>query len=117
MSHLPAKDSSCIRCIDRVAIPVLFVSSMDDPVVDHKCIPHKRAQENPNLMFAITNRGGHCAFLQNFRWWNKAWRYLHNEFECSPHSDCVIEEFLAAVLRTQGEESSSIREDQFLLAR
>jgi predicted alpha/beta-fold hydrolase len=91
----------------QITVPVLFINAMDDPVVTSTCIPYRMSQSNPNLLFAITNRGGHTAFLKNIKFWRKAW------------SDDVIEEFLAAILRNAGEivdDAPNIKEDASLLA-
>jgi len=80
---------------------------MDDPIVPGQVIAHNMAQHNPNLLFAVTQRGGHTAYLKNFKWWTRAW------------SDDVIEEFLSALLKkaSKGTLSSPImeREDSMLI--
>jgi predicted alpha/beta-fold hydrolase len=83
------KQASCVFSLDDVKVPVLFLHSMDDPIVPGKHIEYvfQSANKNPNLIFAVTERGGHTAFLKNFVWWKKAW------------SDDVIEEFLNAMIR------------------
>jgi len=99
--------ASCVHVMKQIAVPVLFLNAMDDPVVTSTCIPYRMSQSNPNLLFAITNRGGHTAFLKNIKFWRKAW------------SDDVIEEFLAAILRNAGEivdDAPNIKEDASLLA-
>jgi len=102
------KDCSCVSVMPQISIPVLFLNSLDDPIVPSACIAHHMADHNPNLLFAITERGGHTAYLKNWKWWKTAW------------SDDVIAEFLTAVLNSQAvlpaPSSPSLVEDRPLLA-
>lgn len=88
--------SSCASKLRDVSVPVLFLNSMDDPIVPNFVVDHTVAKENPNLLFAITERGGHTAYLKNFKWWSRAW------------SDDVIEEFLSALLMKANDRGMSI---------
>jgi len=99
--------ASCLHKLKEVTIPVLFLNSMDDPIVPGTVVPYQMANENPNLLFALTERGGHTAFLKNIKWWTRAW------------SDDVIEEFLSAVINRSIQVPSSpvMREEMPLLAK
>ena len=56
------KCSSILTC-SNVKIPVLILSSIDDPIVDHSYLTI--TQKNPNLEHLITNHGGHLGFIQH----------------------------------------------------
>ncbi|PHJ20205.1 transmembrane protein [Cystoisospora suis] len=49
--------------LDNVPVPVLIVMSMDDPISDFKGVDIFACCRNPNVAFAITQTGSHCAFL------------------------------------------------------
>jgi len=83
------RESSSAAFLPRVSIPTLCLNSLDDPVIPKGIIPHTTTQENPNLIFAITKRGGHVGYLKNFAFWNRSW------------SDGVAVEFLQTVLTQQ----------------
>lgn len=53
------KDNSCEKVLHNIKIPVLALSSRDDPVVTSECIPFDIFTSNPNLILAITKYGGH----------------------------------------------------------
>jgi len=65
------ESSSSEHKLPKIKVPVLFINSIDDPVVNH--IPKEQSLENPNLLFVITQRGGHIGFLKNPIWWNSSW--------------------------------------------
>ena len=52
------------RDLDDVAIPVLCISSMDDPVCSKDLIPFELFKVYPNFMLVLTERGGHCGFIE-----------------------------------------------------
>ena len=54
---------SSIQTSSNVKIPVLILSSSDDPIVDHSYL--SITQKNPNLEHLITNHGGHLGFIQH----------------------------------------------------
>ena len=54
---------SSIHNVADINIPVLILSSTDDPMVDHSYI--NITKENTNLEHLITNYGGHLGFIQN----------------------------------------------------
>ncbi|KAL8284268.1 hypothetical protein RQP46_005017 [Phenoliferia psychrophenolica] len=51
-----------------VAVPLLSLSSIDDPIIPATSIPRSLAAENPNLVFATTEHGGHLG------WWSGLFR-------------------------------------------
>lgn len=58
---------NCISEIGQLKTPTLFVSSMDDPVIIDKCIPKDEITKNPNLILALTKKGGHIEWFTGFK--------------------------------------------------
>ncbi|KAH9114837.1 hypothetical protein AeMF1_011106 [Aphanomyces euteiches] len=56
------RDASCTPYIKHVAIPLLCLSSKDDPISSHTAIPYADCSINPNVVLAVTHTGGHMAF-------------------------------------------------------
>jgi len=79
------QEASSHEHITHIPIPTLFLNARDDPISPHKAIPVKAAESNPNLLFAVTERGGHIAYLKNFKFWASSW------------ADDVFMEFLDAM--------------------
>jgi predicted alpha/beta-fold hydrolase len=65
--------ASCLHTLTQVKVPMLCVNAGDDPFIHPSILPHHMVKENPNLIFALTARGGHIAFLKNFDFWNSSW--------------------------------------------
>eukprot|EP01118_Nematostelium_gracile_P006923 TRINITY_DN2241_c0_g1_i1.p1 TRINITY_DN2241_c0_g1~~TRINITY_DN2241_c0_g1_i1.p1 ORF type:complete len:385 (+),score=61.61 TRINITY_DN2241_c0_g1_i1:122-1276(+) len=89
------KIASCIHKMDGIRVPILFLNALDDPVVCRTCIPTEKAESNPNIMFALTEHGGHIGYLRNYKWWKKTW------------SDSVIEEYFSSLIQYKNEERDS----------
>jgi len=51
------------RVVDRIAVPTLILSALDDPFI--RLTPETRARilSNPHIVMVETQRGGHCAYL------------------------------------------------------
>ena len=43
--------------------PTMFIGSFDDPLATPESHPFKEFEKNPNLLMALTRRGGHCCHL------------------------------------------------------
>lgn len=41
----------------------MFLEAKDDPFMTPESFPRKEIAENPNLLLAMTERGGHCCHL------------------------------------------------------
>ncbi|XP_069135028.1 protein ABHD15-like [Argopecten irradians] len=54
-----------MRDVDDISVPVLCVSSSDDPVCRHKDTPFDIFQFYPNMLLVATEHGGHCGFLES----------------------------------------------------
>ncbi|XP_042352232.1 monoacylglycerol lipase ABHD2-like [Plectropomus leopardus] len=57
---------SCVHYIKNVTVPLLLVNSLDDPLVHQSLldIPRTLAEKMPNLIFALTQHGGHLGFFE-----------------------------------------------------
>ena len=51
--------------------PLLFVSSADDPFLGD--VPFEEIESNPRTALVVTERGGHCAFLDGEEVGEEAW--------------------------------------------
>ncbi|KAF0689412.1 Aste57867_19139 [Aphanomyces stellatus] len=56
------RDASCTPYIPRIAISVLCVTTLDDPVCPYVAIPYHGCETNPNVLLAATHTGGHIGF-------------------------------------------------------
>ena len=56
------EDGGSLRYIPLLRTPSLFVVSRDDPFLG--ALPLAEVAANPNTFLAVTERGGHVAFLQ-----------------------------------------------------
>jgi predicted alpha/beta-fold hydrolase len=55
--------ASALRVIDRIAVPTLVVTAADDPFVPPEPFTDPVIQKNPRITVALTQSGGHCAYL------------------------------------------------------
>jgi predicted alpha/beta-fold hydrolase len=67
--------SSSLGWIDRIRLPTLLLSAVDDPFLPHEVLDEVRdiAEHNPNLVLEFTQRGGHVGFVSG-RW---PWRPVY----------------------------------------
>ncbi|KAM0792571.1 hypothetical protein ACM66B_005234 [Microbotryomycetes sp. NB124-2] len=56
--------ASATTTVHNVAVPLLSISALDDPVVSSQTVPESAAYDNPNLVFAMTKHGGHLGWFQ-----------------------------------------------------
>lgn len=54
-----------MRDVDDIAVPVLCINSLDDPISVKEEIPLELFQFYPNLLLVTVEKGGHCAFYEN----------------------------------------------------
>ena len=67
-------DASVVHRLENIKIPVLALSSKDDPIVSPRCIPYDRLKEIPNVVLAVTFIGGHVSWYTGIkpeRWYSK----------------------------------------------
>ncbi|XP_062246155.1 monoacylglycerol lipase ABHD2-like [Platichthys flesus] len=57
---------SCVHYINKVTVPLLLVNSSDDPLIHQSllAIPRSLAEKMPNVIFALTQHGGHLGFFE-----------------------------------------------------
>ncbi|XP_034540702.1 monoacylglycerol lipase ABHD2-like [Notolabrus celidotus] len=57
---------SCVHHIHKVTVPLLLVNSSDDPLIHQSllAIPRALAEKMPNVIFALTQHGGHLGFFE-----------------------------------------------------
>ena len=60
--------------IKDIAIPTLFIHSLDDPVCIKECIPYELIKENPNCMLITTEKGGHIEWFTGAN--PKRWAFI-----------------------------------------
>lgn len=72
--------------LSQIQVPTLIISSVDDPFVHESVLKHT----NPNIIMAVTNRGGHLGFSEGV--WPWALRNWTSE---------VISEYLDALRSTE----------------
>lgn len=60
------RSASANRFIRDVAVPLLSLSALNDPVVCSGGIPLEAAEANPNLAFGLTVHGGHLGWFEGF---------------------------------------------------
>ncbi|XP_029378997.1 monoacylglycerol lipase ABHD2-B-like isoform X1 [Echeneis naucrates] len=69
-SHSSLKEyyekESCVHYIHKVTVPLLLVNSSDDPLVHQSLldIPRNLAEKMPNVIFVLTQHGGHLGFFE-----------------------------------------------------
>ncbi|XP_040895332.1 monoacylglycerol lipase ABHD2-like [Toxotes jaculatrix] len=57
---------SCVHYIHKVTVPLFLVNSSDDPLVHQSllAIPRTLTEKMPNVIFALTQHGGHMGFFE-----------------------------------------------------
>ncbi|KAM9376629.1 monoacylglycerol lipase ABHD2 isoform 2-T2 [Pholidichthys leucotaenia] len=57
---------SCVHYIHKVTVPLLLVNSSDDPLIHPSLltVPRTLAEKMPNVIFALTQHGGHMGFFE-----------------------------------------------------
>lgn len=62
--------------VRNVSIPLLCISSLDDPLCTKEAIPWDECRSNKNVMLATVKHGGHLAFFEGIAasglWWVRA---------------------------------------------
>jgi len=63
--------ASCSQVLHRVAVPLLCINALDDPLCPPAAIPVERLKENPHILLAFSRYGGHVAWLEHSWSWHK----------------------------------------------
>ncbi|KAJ9687575.1 hypothetical protein PVL29_016170 [Vitis rotundifolia] len=62
--------------VGNVSVPLLCISTLDDPVCTREAIPWDECKANKNIIFATTKHGGHLGFFEGLTakclWWVRA---------------------------------------------
>ncbi|XP_020871824.1 phospholipase ABHD3 isoform X1 [Arabidopsis lyrata subsp. lyrata] len=68
--------SSSSQYVGNVAVPLLCISALDDPVCTREAIPWDECRANKNIVLATTTHGGHLAYYEGLTatsmWWARA---------------------------------------------
>ncbi|WOG97334.1 hypothetical protein DCAR_0416674 [Daucus carota subsp. sativus] len=68
--------SSCASNVKDISIPLLCISSLDDPVCTAEAIPWDECRANKNVVLATTKHGGHLGYFEGVTasslWWVRA---------------------------------------------
>ncbi|KAL3651536.1 hypothetical protein CASFOL_004538 [Castilleja foliolosa] len=81
---------SSTNLIGGVMVPLLCISSLDDPICTGEAIPWDECRLNPNVVLATTQHGGHLPFFEglaaNSIWWVRAVDEFFGALQSSPLS-------------------------------
>jgi predicted alpha/beta-fold hydrolase len=55
--------AAALRVVDRIAVPALVLTAADDPFVPPEPFADPALRGNPYVMAAVSEHGGHCAFV------------------------------------------------------
>ncbi|CAA7051707.1 unnamed protein product [Microthlaspi erraticum] len=85
------RQSSSAQFVGNVAIPLLCISALDDPVCTREAIPWDECRGNKNIVLATTTHGGHLAYYEGFTatsmWWVRAVQEYFQVLLSSPYAD------------------------------
>ncbi|KAL0649982.1 hypothetical protein Bca4012_092673 [Brassica carinata] len=83
------RKSSSTQYVGNVAVPLLCISALDDPLCTKEAIPWEECWANKNIVLATTNHGGHLAFFEGLTasslWWVRATNEFLGALSCSRH--------------------------------
>ncbi|OMO92253.1 hypothetical protein COLO4_17736 [Corchorus olitorius] len=81
--------SSSINYVEKVSVPLLCVSALDDPVCTSEAIPWDECRLNENIILATTPHGGHLGFYEGIAasslWWVRAVDEFFGVLRSSPY--------------------------------
>ena len=60
-------ESSAVSRLGQIRVPTLLVHSRDDPLLPWRPLASPAVEKNPRLMLALSERGGHGAFIEGAR--------------------------------------------------
>lgn len=76
---------------EKVSIPLLVISALDDPVCTAESIPWHECRANKNIVLATTKHGGHLGFFEGITasglWWVRAANEFLDVLHSTPHMD------------------------------
>merc|ERR1711879_1104003 len=56
-----------------IGVPTLALNAHDDPICPSASVPVRVVEDNENIIFGLTDRGGHLAWLEGWDFWEEAW--------------------------------------------
>lgn len=59
------RDVSCVHHVEKIDVPLLMISALDDNITTAKAIPYDEASLNENIFLLITDKGGHLCWIDN----------------------------------------------------
>ncbi|KFK45137.1 hypothetical protein AALP_AA1G348500 [Arabis alpina] len=81
------RKSSSTQYVGNVAVPLLCISALDDPLCTKEAIPWDECRANKNIVLATTKHGGHLAFFEGLTgsslWWVRASNEFLGALSCS----------------------------------
>ncbi|CAA7396957.1 unnamed protein product [Spirodela intermedia] len=83
---------SSVNFVGNVAIPLLCISALDDPVCTKEAIPWDECRANKNIVLATTAHGGHLGFFQGITARSLWWVGAVDEFLSVLHSSPFMHE-------------------------
>ena len=57
--------AACCWSIPNIKVPTLFLTAMDDPMIDETIIDFDSIKANENCVLATTKYGGHVGFVES----------------------------------------------------
>ncbi|KAK6121345.1 hypothetical protein DH2020_044917 [Rehmannia glutinosa] len=102
---------SASNFVGSVMVPLLCISSLDDPVCTREAIPWDECRLNTNVVLATTQHGGHLPFFEGLAaksvWWVRAVDEFFDALQSSPLShrkksyDCIVKEYMCGCARNR----------------
>lgn len=88
---------SCVHYIHKIAVPLLLLNSSDDPLVHQSllAIPRTLSEKMPNVMFVLTQHGGHLGFFEGAMLFPQPLTWM----------DKAVVEYTNAICRREGNRS------------
>ncbi|XP_002736227.1 phospholipase ABHD3-like [Saccoglossus kowalevskii] len=81
------QDASTFNKLHAVKIPVLVLTSADDPFSPKSSLPLEEVKQHPNMVFAVTSHGGHIGFCEG--WLPRGKNYM----------DRVLSQYIDAIFK------------------
>jgi hypothetical protein len=67
------KKVSSAHLAHNIGVPTLALNAHDDPICPSSSVPVHVVNDNENVVFGLTDRGGHLAWLEGWDFWEEAW--------------------------------------------
>jgi len=69
------EDTNVVPKLKNINCPVMFISSLDDPIISKELLPIEECENSDYLCLLSTTHGGHVAFLEGWScgYWSNSW--------------------------------------------